>query len=93
MNGISFYGNRLSSAQGDKINLSSIDANSAVAGDQAFTTYGQGAAFSGSFAAQASLYFDQTAHVLYGNNDADATADFSIGLVGVASLAVGSIVA
>jgi len=80
-----------SAAQGDKINLSSIDANSAVAYDQAFS-FTQGAAFSGSFATQASLYYDQTAHVLYGNNDADATADFSVELVGVASLALGSIV-
>jgi len=82
-----------SAAQGDKIYLSSIDANSTLAGNQAFTSFAQGASFSGSFAAQASLYFDQTAHVLYGNNDADATADFSVALVGVASLTAGSIVA
>jgi len=82
-----------SSAQGDKIQLSGIDANSAIAGDQAFSVFAQGAGFSGSFAAQASLYFDQTAHVLYGNNDADATADFSIQLVGVNSLSLADFVA
>jgi len=80
-----------SSAAGDKIQLSGIDAS--VAGDQAFSVFAQGLGFSGSFAAQASLYFDQTAHVLYGNNDADTTADFSIQLVGVNSLSLADFIA
>ncbi|MFM8331316.1 MAG: type I secretion C-terminal target domain-containing protein, partial [Candidatus Methylumidiphilus sp.] len=81
-----------STAQGDKIDLSALDADSGVAADQAFSVFAQGAAFSGSFAAQASLFFDQTAHVLYGNNDADAQADFAIELVGVSSLTAAAFV-
>jgi serralysin len=77
-----------SAAQGDKIDLAALDANAAAAGDQAFGALAQGAAFGGGFAAQASLFFDQSAQVLYGNNDADAAADFAIGLAGVGSLAL-----
>ncbi|MFM8332053.1 MAG: calcium-binding protein, partial [Candidatus Methylumidiphilus sp.] len=81
-----------SAAQGDKIDLSALDANSGVAADQAFGVFAQGAAFSGTFAAQASLFFDQTARVLYGNNDADTAADFAIELVGVSSLTTAAFV-
>jgi hypothetical protein len=79
-------------AQGDKLDLSGIDANLAMAGDQAFATLAQGGAFSGVFVTTAALYFDQTAQVLYGNNDADNTADFSIQLLGVGSLGVAALV-
>jgi Ca2+-binding RTX toxin-like protein len=73
-------------SQGDKIDLSAIDADTVVAGNNAFTSLTVGNAFSGSFANRSDLYFDKTAHILYGNNDADATADFSILLSGVTTL-------
>ncbi len=72
--------------QADKIDLSTIDANTTVAANNAFVSFNQGAAFSGSFAVSAALFFDQTTHILWGNNDTDATADFSILLTGVTSL-------
>ncbi len=73
-------------AQSDKIDLSAIDANTAVTGNDGFATLNQGATFSGSFSVSAALFFDQTTHILWGNNDADATADFSILLTGVTTL-------
>ncbi|MFI3154864.1 MAG: M10 family metallopeptidase C-terminal domain-containing protein [Methylococcaceae bacterium] len=76
-------------SEGDKIDFSAIDANTGVAGNNAFNSLQQGAAFSGSFAGVASLYFDQTAKILYANNDADAQADFSILLTGVAGVSLG----
>jgi len=75
-------------SQGDRIDLSAIDADTAVAGDQAFASLTQGETFSGVFASPGDLYFDQAAHILYGNNDADSATDFSIQLVGVGSLSL-----
>ncbi|TAN70884.1 MAG: hypothetical protein EPN17_03475 [Methylobacter sp.] len=75
-----------SHAQGDKINLAAIDANTALKGNNAFAAPTVGGAFSGTFAHPGELYFDQTAHILYGNNDADSTADFSIMVIGVSNL-------
>lgn len=72
--------------QGDKIDLSAIDADTALAGDNAFSAPTVGRIFSGIFAYPGELYFDKTAHILYGNDDADAEADFSIMLAGVKSL-------
>ncbi len=73
-------------SQGDKIDLSAIDANTALAGNNAFSAPTLGGTFSGVFANPGELYFDQLAHILYGNNDADSAADFSIQLTGVNSL-------
>jgi hypothetical protein len=39
------------------------------------------------FANAGDLYFDNAAHVLYGNTDADAAAEFAIQLTGITSLA------
>ncbi len=77
--------------QGDKIDLSGIDANTApsATGNSAFSAPTQGAHFSGTFTAVGKLFFDQTTHILYGNNDTDNTADFSIQLSGVTSLVAG----
>jgi Ca2+-binding RTX toxin-like protein len=72
--------------QADKIDLSAIDANTAMAGNNAFKSLTVGGIFSGSFANRGVLYFDQTNHILYGNNDTDAAADFSISLTGVTTL-------
>ncbi|MGI9216741.1 MAG: beta strand repeat-containing protein [Hydrogenophaga sp.] len=67
------------SADGDKIDLSAIDANASLAGVQNFTFIGSAA-----FTAAGQLRF--AGGVLYGSNDADATAEFSIALTGVTSL-------
>lgn len=71
----------------DKIDLASLDANQPVAGNQAFFAPVVGGAFSGSFYRVGALYFDNVAHVLYGNSDADKTAEFAIELTGVTTLA------
>ncbi len=76
-----------SRSQGDKIDLSAIDANSVLTLNNAFSAPTVGTHFSGAFTGQGKLYFDQVAHVLYGNNDADSAADFSIQLNGVSNLA------
>ena len=66
----------------DKINLSAIDADTAMAGKQAFT--GLIAAHE-AFSQAGQLRLE--AGVLYGNIDADAAAEFSIALTGVTTLA------
>ncbi len=84
-----------SHAQGDRIDLFDLDANSAVAGGQAFTKLVSSAtAFSASksFTAAGQLYYDQTADVLYGNTDSDPAAEFSIKVLGVTSLVPGDFV-
>ncbi len=75
--------------QGDKIDLSAIDANTKLLGDNAFSAPTVGLTFSGVFTSPGQLYFDKTAHILYGNNDADSTADFSIELTGANNLVAG----
>jgi serralysin len=74
------------STQGDKIDLSAIDGNTSVIGNNAFTSLALGNVFSGAFTKHAALFFDQTNHILYANNDTDISADFSILLTGVATL-------
>lgn len=80
------------SLDGDKIDLSAIDANSGNSGNNAFASLKQGAGFNGGFANTASLFFDQTAKILYANNDADAQADFSILLTGVTKVSLADFV-
>jgi Ca2+-binding RTX toxin-like protein len=70
----------------DRIDLSTLDANAALAGNQAFSAPVVGGTFSGAFATAGDLYFDNVAHVLYGNTDADAAAEFAIQFVGVSTL-------
>jgi Ca2+-binding RTX toxin-like protein len=70
----------------DRIDLSTLDANAVLAGDQAFSAPVVGGTFSGAFATAGDLYFDNVAHVLYGNTDADTAAEFAIQLVGVTTL-------
>ncbi|MFI3156890.1 MAG: calcium-binding protein [Methylococcaceae bacterium] len=81
-----------SHGQRDKIDLSAIDANKVSAGNNAFSAPTVGGAFSGVFANPGELYFDKTAHILYGNNDMDSAADFSIKLAGMNSLAASDFV-
>lgn len=80
-------------ASGDKIDVSTIDADVSNAGDQAFT-FTDGPVFSGSFAGVGELFYDTTTRILWGNNDADAQADFSIkvNLSGLSTLAVSDFV-
>ncbi|MBK8117269.1 MAG: hypothetical protein IPK44_23555 [Candidatus Accumulibacter sp.] len=70
----------------DKIDVSTLDANAALAGNQAFSAPVVGGTFSGAFATAGDLYFDNLAHVLYGNTDADTAAEIAIQLVGVTTL-------
>jgi Ca2+-binding RTX toxin-like protein len=69
--------------EGDRIDLSSIDASDTLTGNQAFTFIGANA-FSSNATGQ--LRFDSKAHVLYGSTDADITPEFSILLSGVSEL-------
>lgn len=78
--------------QKDRIDLSAIDANSKTSGNNAFSSLTVGNAFSGAFAKQGSLYFDKVNHILYGNDDADSAADFSIQLTGVDTLVLGDFI-
>lgn len=68
----------------DKIDISTLDANAKLAGDQAFSFIGN-AAFS-KIDATGQLRFDTTSHVLYGSVNADNKPEFSIQLNGVNSL-------
>ena len=69
-------------AQGDKIDLSAIDSNASLAGDQAFSLV---STFS-STDATGQLYFDAKTHILYASTDADSAPEFAITLNGVSSL-------
>jgi serralysin len=74
-----------SKAQGDKIELSLVDARTNVAGDQAFAWIGT-ASFSGS---AGQLRYAQTGGdtVIYGDTNGDRVADFAIALDGTIALA------
>ena len=76
----------------DKIDLSKIDADTSKAKDQAFSKPEIGVEFSGVFTKAGQLFFDTTNHVLYGNVNADETADFAIQLNGVSSLVAGDFI-
>ena len=71
-----------STAQGDKIDLSTIDANSTLINDQAFAT---DILISGAFTAEGQLRL--VGNILSGNTDSNfATSEFEIQLTGVTSL-------
>jgi len=70
-----------SKLEGDKIDLSAIDANTSKTFNQAFKFIGSEA-----FSAAGQLRFETTTSTLYGNVNADSTADFSIQLSGITSL-------
>jgi Ca2+-binding RTX toxin-like protein len=76
-------------AQGDKIDLSAIDANSVLAGDQAFILI-SAATFSANATGQ--LRFDPKTSTLYGSTNSDASPEFAIVLSGVKSLVAGDLV-
>lgn len=64
-------------SEDDLIDLASIDANISIPGNQTFK-FTTGPAFPGTFSGTGKLYYDTTTRILWGNNDADAQADFSI---------------
>lgn len=71
----------------DRIDLSTLDANTATAANDAFTSViGSTAAFG----VAGQLKF--VGGVLYGNTDADSTAEFAIQLVGITSLTTADLV-
>ena len=69
----------------DRIDLSTLDANTLAGGNQAFKFIGS-SAFSGA----GQLRF--AGGVVYGSTDADATAEFAIKLSGVASVTAGDFI-
>lgn len=71
----------------DVIDVSTIDAKTTVAGNQAFT-FARGADFNGTFNGTGKLFYETDTHILWGNNDGDAQADFSIkvNLSGISNL-------
>lgn len=73
-------------AAGDQIDLSGIDSNAAVAGDQAFAFIGD-AAFSG-VAGELRLVADRGNTVIYADVDGDMTADFALVVVDLVDPAV-----
>jgi Ca2+-binding RTX toxin-like protein len=77
-------------SEADKIDLLDVDANTALAGDQAFSFLGALTAFTGD--ATGKLRFDAAAHILYGSTDADTAAEFAIVLTGVTSLSAADLV-
>jgi Ca2+-binding RTX toxin-like protein len=68
-------------AEGDKIDLSTLDANVATAVNDAFSFIGANA-----FSANATGQVRFAGGVLFGSTDADTAAEFEISLVGVATL-------
>jgi Ca2+-binding RTX toxin-like protein len=71
----------------DRLDLSGIDANAVLTGDQAF---GALIASGAGFTAAGQLRF--VSGVLWGNTDADPAAELALTLAGVATLALGDIV-
>ncbi len=74
----------------DRIDVSAIDADTAIPGNQVFASLTMGGTFSGVFANPGELYLDESAAILYGNTD--SAADFSIKLVGVNNLSLDAFV-
>ena len=75
-------------SEGDKIDLSTLDANSLTAANDAFSFIGS-SAFGNSAAGQ--LRFANG--ILYGSTDADSAAEFEIQLLGVSTLSTTDLVA
>lgn len=69
----------------DKIDFSGIDANTTTAKDDAFLTLDIGTN-DRIFKVTNALYFNSATYILYGNNDTDPQADFSILFSGVTNL-------
>jgi len=68
---------------GDKIDLTAIDANDSLAGNQAFNFIGVDVAFSG---VAGQLRFDSASHILSADINGNGSSDFNIGLAGIGSV-------
>jgi serralysin len=79
-----------SSAQGDKIDLHNLDADTNSGGDQAFSWIG-GAAFSGT-AGELRFAFAGNTTTVTGDTDGDGAADFALWLTGQVALTEGDFV-
>lgn len=73
---------------GDKIDLSTLDANIATSSNEAFTFIGTNA-----FSSNASGQLRFSNGILYGSVDADTSAEFEIQLVGVSSFSSSALIA
>ena len=71
-----------SSAEGDRIDLAGIDANTTAGGNQAFDFIGT----QGFHGVAGELRFGPGAGQIYGDVDGDGHADFAIAVPGVASM-------
>jgi Ca2+-binding RTX toxin-like protein len=79
-----------SHAQGDEIDLHNLDADTTLAGNQAFAWIG-GAAFSG-MAGELRFAFAGNTTTVYRDTDGDGTADFALWLTGQVVLTAGDFV-
>jgi Ca2+-binding RTX toxin-like protein len=79
-----------SHAQGDRVDLSAIDANSGAAGNQAFSFIGTGL-YTG-IAGQLRYAFDGTDTTIAGDINGDGVSDFHIKLTGAVGLVAGDFV-
>lgn len=70
-----------SSAQGDRIDVAALDANTSAAGNQAFSFIGTAA-----FSAAGQLRFDSAKQIVSGDINGDHVADFEVALSGVTTL-------
>jgi Ca2+-binding RTX toxin-like protein len=74
----------------DRIDISEIDANSTISGNQAFNNIILGA--SDTFSAPGQLKFDSSTGILYGNTDYDKYSEFAVQLVNVTVLSAQDII-
>ncbi len=79
-----------SQVEGDKIDLGDVDANDAIAGDQAFAFIGSGA-FTGT-AGELRYYQSSGQTYVQGDTNGDGTADFMVRLDGLHTLGSGDFV-
>ncbi|KAA2211332.1 Calx-beta domain-containing protein [Teichococcus oryzae] len=81
-----------SSVEGDKIDLSLLDANAALPGDQDFTFLGRGSADRAIGQGEVKYYHWDGNTYLVGDTDGDRQADFQIALTGLHDLTAGDLV-
>ncbi|MGZ9741876.1 calcium-binding protein [Pseudomonas sp. GNP012] len=75
-------------SEGDKIDLSTLDANVATAANDAFSFIGSSA-----FSSNATAQVRFAGGILYGSTDADTAAEFEIQLLGVSNLQTADLIA
>lgn len=75
----------------DRIDLSVLDANATVAGQQDFSFIGA-AAFGADATGQLRYVYDGSTLMLYGSTDADAAPEFKVQVVGATAIGAGDLV-